>query len=383
MKKRIWSLDKFTRVLVAIFGSSDEDPAQRPAYKVAQLNQPPPQADLSQLLRNEKTVPSDRLPWSDIVHFREYYVYIHDMEEKFRPVMVREYKKPAKHEDGREPMGDWPHLNSVAEPKCPFLPDNSASKQDETEHDPQAPQEVTRAVRMEAPARKAHMTAQEALRKPFQPPFIARKAVDAEPTQEVARYMARHYEQPNSHQTAARAQHSTNTDSLPITNHFLKPLTHVATREPLASGLQRSNRTSGIESQRISSAALKPGAGRPVTKEMNELQRRAVMPANRAYGGGATSYHTTNDVRAAINQPASFPGKPAKLQRTTTLRRIDEIHGEYDDAVVNELSPKSRKALKKAEAENSRAKLKPGYCENCHDKYDSFAEVRTSFASMI
>lgn len=371
---KTWPLEKFERMLNTLFSlDEEEEERSRPLRKAGsvytQSKQAPQETDLSQLLRNEKHMPNDRLPCGDITIFRGYFIYVHDAEEKNKPVMTREYTKPQNDDEG-----EWPHLHSVPTPRCPFIADPVTNKPDDTERDSQAPAENQRAP--DAPVTRAASAAVEArlMAKPTTA-GLRKRPLELDAPREMAKpnqsgpFHSRNFEPP------ALKHYSTNTtnttDTLPPQNRFQfqgmpKP---GAGREPLASGLQQSNQTSAIQSQMISSTAANPGSRRPQTKEMHDLQRRAFVQRR---GMSAN----TNDLRAAINNPPSHQGGAASRQtRLTTLSKIHENEtqsdGEEDGSGKQPLATAKRSPKKKA----AQRDMKPGYCENCRDKYEDFTEV--------
>jgi regulatory subunit for Cdc7p protein kinase len=127
--------------------------------------------------------------------------------------------------------------------------------------------------------------------------------------------------------------------------------------EPVASGIQNTI-TSAIRSQMISSTSGINGAKAGTSKEVHGLQRKVLQMAH------PTSYDTSS--RRLVEVPAEVASS-----RSTTLSRTTSktIPGQDDD---------SQKAEKKAPSQHLKSKrdLKPGYCENCQDKFRDFDEVR-------
>jgi hypothetical protein len=95
------------------------------------------------------------------------------------------------------------------------------------------------------------------------------------------------------------------------------------------------------------------------TKEVSLLKRKV-------FASNPSSY--VNDVRAAINDDQAPPPRAAKRRAQETLGVVHEDDEAYDDrAKAKGVAPKRRKTIEK--------ESKPGYCENCRDKYDDFDDV--------
>lgn len=401
MGMKIWTLEKFERMLNTLLDlEADEQDAQtlrRKAGGLTNAKQQLEETDLQQMLKNEKTKQGGQLPWSDVVAFRGYYIYVHDVEEKNRPVMVREYAKPKENEEG-----DWPQLYSVQMPKCPFVYDPS-SKRAETEKEEQQGTEVMKIPdasksRTASVAADTIMSRTASVEPSRQPTLEQQSRQMAMPPQPVPP-QARMFEPPALRHAAS----NTTTDSLPahLTNRFhFQGIPRPGTgKEPLASGLQKSNVTSAIRSQMVSSTAANPVArigGK--SKEMHELQRRAVEQRRNGLSTNSVPSSYMNDVRAAINgDPTSMANHGSRRHAGNTLTKIyedDTQSGEEEESSSQEqqqqqqqqqqerkqrqmrglqITTSMRKQKKKKEVQRE---PKPGYCENCRDKYDDFYEVR-------
>lgn len=324
------------------------------------------QDDLSKLLHHEKA--AERPPWDSITAFRGYYIYIHDFEEKTKPVMARDYQKPMHKEDG-----EWPQFRSVPGPKCPFVWDDSHIKETSKEARRPEAQRVeqqprTRAVSAAIQASQTEVKRQETTK------VAALGEVDNN-----ARSMGKPaVPQVPSAKTFEPPQMK-HTDSLPpqLANRFQLPgiPRFGAGREPMASGLQQSNQTSAIRSQMISSTAANPSARAGMSKEVHQLQRRVVEQRHKS-GLSVTSVPSEymNDVRAAINNDRPpTERRTTRRKPTSTMAKIheDETQSEEEDG-VNQAARVTRAPKKKSSA---RREPKPGYCENCRDKYEDFNEV--------
>jgi regulatory subunit for Cdc7p protein kinase len=126
----------------------------------------------------------------------------------------------------------------------------------------------------------------------------------------------------------------------------------------------------------ISSTAAQPGAKVGTSKEVHGLQRK-VLEKNSggpASYGGLTSSHRMTDISGAAREEAN---------RTTKRKGQDKLALIEEDVDPSEAEENARRAeaTRKAKAVQQR-KLekrdpKPGYCENCQDKFEDFEEVRS------
>lgn len=386
MGMKIWPYEKFTRMLdtlIEMKADEPEAPAGRRGAGLAHTKQPAAEADLQQLLKNEKNMHSGQLPWSEVVPFRAYFVYVHDVEEKNRPVMMREYPRPKDNEES-----EWPQLHASAIPRCPFVADSSR-KRESTEQAAAETQTITEAPRTRAASAaidNARSKPAALERKQSTETVRSRQQVTIPPQPKPPQ--AHVFEPPQLKHAAS----NTTTDSLPahLTNRFhYQGIPRAGTgREPLASGLQRSNQTSAIQSQMVSSTAANPVArmgGK--SKEFHELQRRAVEQRRSGLSVNSVPSSYMNDVRAAINHDQnSIPERGSRRRAPAALTKIYEDETQSDDdgeedeeeeeSSSQQQQQKPSRAASAKQKKNKKAERepKPGYCENCRDKYDDFQE---------
>ncbi|KAG5439233.1 hypothetical protein PCANB_001532 [Pneumocystis canis] len=112
---KIWSFDKFVnRILRSLL-----DPSLTP-------NQP----KLSHLLYDEKvngTRERDRTaPREDYVYFKGPYLFVRDISNIYRPIIIKEWPKPP---NGKVSEGEWPQFRVTDFGHCPFVRDNSRKSQ--------------------------------------------------------------------------------------------------------------------------------------------------------------------------------------------------------------------------------------------------------------
>ncbi|EGR46847.1 uncharacterized protein TRIREDRAFT_65671 [Trichoderma reesei QM6a] len=341
MGKKIWSLDKFQSMLAVLLESETQSYGSRSAssrshYGTKSSHEP----NLFQLLHNERiNGPSDRDPTAttrELTYFKGPYLYIWDMDERQKPIMVREYAKVANKTDG-----EWPQFRSVGNGRCPFVEEVDAAEK-----------EYRKAREREKARLAAKEESVQILKAPEVPPM---KPVTGKRTLT---------EMEEAH-NRVRASVAAETFQ-PIKATFAKPPAPSTQNaftsraeggrtfggEPVASGIQNTI-TSAIRSQMISSTSGINGAKAGTSKEVHGLQRKVLQMTHPA----------SHD---ASRRPAEVPAEVASsrsLSRTTSKT----IQGQEDDV---------QKAEKKAPTQQLKSKrdLKPGYCENCQDKFRDFDE---------
>lgn len=351
MNKKIWQYTKLQRVLQVMF---DPDPLG--------VNGNAPKADdtnLAQLLNKERTNgPSDRDPTvstKELIYFKGPYIYIYDIEEKQKPIMVREYTKVADKKDG-----DWPQFRASTDGRCPFVEETPTERKREIEKEKLAREKA----RQEQRERRLAEEAPEL--KP--PPAPLGKPINAKrPLSEM--------ESSNSRAGPARvpevldlakAANPPNLDFNAFTSRARSA--RLFGGEPVASGMQPSNVTSAIRSQMISSATGVLGAKAGTSKELHGLQRKVLQKSN-----VASANPTSQDMSS--RRLADMSVDTSTYQRSASLglgsRKLGQI--EEDRAKDHKRTLSVPFA---APAKPKKRDLKPGYCENCQDKFNDFEEVR-------
>lgn len=370
---KIWALEKLSRMMTTMFDTDTgmvhghntrSNPTQVAAPTISRSAR---EADLSQLLRNERiNGPSDRDPTvatKEMVHFKGPYIYVHDIDEKQRPIMVREYAKVAHKEDG-----DWPQFRSVANGKCPFVEEVDYSRRD-AEKEMARQQKQMEREKAAAPRTRAAAAVQAGM----QPP----KTMNGnEVLAEIEQAGNRGIAPPPSKQAVPFEIPSLEREpsSKGPQNAFVSRAGagKLFGGEPVASGVQPSNITSAIRSQMISSTAAAPGAKAGTSKEVHGLQRKVLERNSGPASLGLTSSHRMTDLAAATKDDN---GRMTKRRANDKLGMIEE------DAPANEAEQNARKveAVRKDKAVQKRKSEKrdpkPGYCENCMDKFEDFDEV--------
>ncbi|KAF2739702.1 hypothetical protein EJ04DRAFT_519354 [Polyplosphaeria fusca] len=359
---KIWPAEKLQRMLDTMFNTdTGEQAPQMPARHSANASQKRtfPQADLLTLLQNEKlNGPLDRdhsVATQDMIQLRGFYIYIHDMDEVTRPVMVREYPKVAKKEEGK-----WPQFRLTGHGKCPFVEDPHHVRKQQQEQE-----SLRAATKASGVTRTRAATAVEDRRALGENNNLARRATTQAVKQEDDD------SKPLDPPKMVPVKRS-NTDGMPpmfgSAQASIRQMPRFAGGEPVASGIQPSNVTSAIRSQMISSTAAAPGARAGHSKEVNQLKRKVLEKNNSAPSANSGHSSVMNDMRAALNQESAQPTRAAKRKAQESLGLIRE------DLTQSEEEKQLRKATAARRRKMAEKELKPGYCENCRDKFNDFDE---------
>ena len=382
MGMKTWHLEKLQRIMNTMSNIPNDtqtlvgtNTRTRAAFTTGKGER---EADLSRMLRNERlNGPSDRdatTALSELIPFKGCYIYIRDMDERSKPIMVRDYPKPAYSESG-----EWPQFHSVSLGKCPFVeePPNVKAREEERRakdraQSREAPRTRAATVREGAEAESAKISA---LRGPLEE--TKNKANIAAPP---SLNMPTPAFCPPPPAATAMPGSPSKTSRDPATH----PRPKLFGGEPAASGMQPSNITSAIRSQMISSTAAAPGAKAGTSKEVHGLKRK-VLEKNS--GPALIHIHTRQrsidsacDGRAERNIPTV---RQTRRQAQEALVHIDEesTQSEEDEDVwLAEDKRRKKQGLKKViEAKDQ----KPGYCENCREKYDDFDDVSVVLSSFV
>ncbi|KAJ6437816.1 G1/S regulator NimO [Purpureocillium lavendulum] len=344
MGKKIWPLEKFQNMLSVLLeaehqgGNASRTSTVRNHYGVSKGSHEP---NLLQLLHNERiNGPSDRDPTAvnrELVYFKGPFIHVWDMDEKQKPIMVREYPKVASKQDG-----EWPQFRSVGNGRCPFVeeidvPDKEQRRNRERE-------KARAAAAAAAAAARREEAAQIPILKPPEIPVV--KPVTGKRTlteMEDGHNRGIRAATPGDLHNPTKIAASKLMDSRPQ-NAFISRAEggRLFAGEPVASGMQPSNITSAIRSQMISSTSGINGVKAGTSKEDPSSRRLAEVSMEVA------SSRSTNMGR----------------QTSRTVQTPDEDSQRTDG---KDKRPPSQ-TLK------SKKDLKPGYCENCQDKFRDFDE---------
>lgn len=348
MGKKIWPLEKFQNMLSVLLESEVQQAGHgarttntRSQYNITRGAQEP---NLLQLLHNERiNGPSDRDPTAvnrELTYFKGPYIYVWDMDEKQKPIMVRDYPKVVNKADG-----EWPQFRSVGNGRCPFveeldLPERSYRKQRERE-------------KARAAKKESGITILKPPEMPMPKPVTGKRSLTE-------------MEDGHNRSRGGSAIESLIPAKAALTKQVeMRPQNAFISRaeggrqlggEPVASGMQASNMTSAIRSQMISSTSGINGAKAGTSKEIHGLQRQVLQKA-------APASHDASSRRVAERSM-----EVASSRSTTVGRQTSKLAGVEDKA-----DNKERKAH--THTLKNKKDMKPGYCENCQDKFMDFDEV--------
>ncbi|KAG6010909.1 hypothetical protein E4U21_002579 [Claviceps maximensis] len=353
MGKKIWSLDKFQNMLSVLLESETQSASYsmratslRNHYGITKSAQEP---NLLQMLHNERiNGPSDRDPTAvsrELVYFKGPYIYVWDMDEKHKPMMVREYPKVVHKQDG-----EWPQFRSVGNGRCPFVEEVEASEKDQRRTTRE--RETVRVVKREESA-------------PVPTPVEISQPPKAVTGKRSLTEMEDGHNRVRSNASAdvfnpAKAAISKQTE-MKLQNAFTSRAegARLLAGEPVASGMQPSNITSAIRSQMISSTSGLNGSKAGTSKEVHGLQRKVLQKVHPAS-------HDVSSRRFAEVSIDVASSRSTNMGRATS-RTIQPQDDESQRAEGREKKTQSQ-TLK------SKRDLKPGYCENCQDKFRDFDE---------
>ncbi|OAA51681.1 G1/S regulator [Metarhizium rileyi] len=352
MGKKIWSLDKFQNMLAVLLESETQGmtyafraTSARSQYGTTKGSHEP---NLLQLLHNERlNGPSDRDPTAvnrELVYFKGPYIYVWDMDEKHKPIMVREYAKVVNKQDG-----EWPQFRSVGNGRCPFVEEIEIPDK-----------EQRRNREREKPVRPAKREDPVTILKPPEIP-ITRSVTGKRTLMEMEDGQNRVRPGPATEIfNPAKAVLSKQTEIKSL-NAFTSraEAARLFAGEPVASGIQPSNVTSAIRSQMISSTSGINGSKAGTSKEVHGLQRKVLQKANPA------SHDISSRRLAEVSMDV------ASSRSTTMSRQTSKAVQPHDDE-----SQRTEGRGKKSNSQSLKSKrdLKPGYCENCQDKFRDFDE---------
>lgn len=369
MGKKIWSLDKLQRILDMVMEPDPHKSAllgqglRSVAFKESSATRAAEPSNLLQLLQNERVHgPSDRDPTvaaKELNYFKGPYLYVYDIEEKHKPIMVREYAKVADKKDG-----DWPQFRVASQGRCPFIGDDSGER---VRGNTAAKERVSKAsVETKAPVLK-----------PPQPP---------PPKPVTGKRRLAEVDDGHNRGAAPVASRTETFDIAKVSNppnvefRAGNAFTSRARTgrffagEPVASGVQPSHITSAIRSQMISSTTGVLGAKAGTSKEIHGLQRKVLQKHNPT----PLSQDASSRRLGEMSRDSDTFIRSASMAAPSQNRKLDMI--DEDDAASSRKATLRRadSAPVPAQAKQRKRDPKPGYCENCQDKFADFEDVRNS-----
>jgi Dfp1/Him1, central region len=376
---KIWALEKLERMMITMFETDTglqaphghntrSNSTQNSAVMIPRSNR---QADLSQLLRNERiNGPSDRDPtvaMKEMVIFKGPFIYVHDIDEKQKPIMVREYPKVSNKESG-----DWPQFRSVSNGRCPFIEEVDEDDRRDAKRDLAKQQKLREREKSVAPQDRPKAE-EDSRMQPPKPSTGTRVLANLEDgTNRGA--TVEPIKQPTLYEMAAPAiepEHS----SKGAQNAFVSRAGQgrMLGSEPVASGLQPSNITSAIRSQMISSTAAAPGAKAGTSKEVHGLQRKVLEKNSGSVSLGQASSHRMTDFHAVVKEDSTTrDGKRANRK----LELIEEDTSPNEAKLANQAESTRHKPKGGEKKKTEKRNPKVGYCENCMESFSDFSEVR-------
>lgn len=339
MNMKIWPLDKFQRVVSTM---NDRDVGQSARGNGNTIANNKAKDDLTLALQNDRLNDTSALEHKGLVPWKGPYIYIHDQFEDTRAVAIREYPKVSKSRDGT-----WPQFRLAELGKCPFIETQNPTKEKNKPH--------TKRPQQPAPAAKKTMA----------PPIKAPERQDRQGTEpQINPAVQRRDPAESKPQIPPRAhpelQHKR---AAPLFTHKFK-----FGGEPAASGVQPSNITSAIRSQMISSTAPMQGAKAGTSKEVHELKRKVLEKSN----GVVSTTSVSSSHRAGESAAGS---RPIKVPMTRTVKPNGTIKHEPLRESNKAAAPGAPKRGSNLKRQEKSREPKPGYCENCREKFDDFEEV--------
>ncbi|AEO58909.1 hypothetical protein MYCTH_2306639 [Thermothelomyces thermophilus ATCC 42464] len=388
MGKKIWSLEKLQKILeIALNPEQYMNAGLSRGNTQSASKASKDERNLALLLQNERVNgPSDRDPTvasQDTYRFRGPYIYVYDVEEKTRPIMVREYMKASDPKDQ-----EWPQFRIVSQGRCPFVLDESYDPQERENRDRDRGREKDRnrdkgrdrdRDRERTPSKTRVAKAEEA-EEAAEPAAPTPLTADAPPKAATGKRTLAQMEDGHNRGIADGGASQTfdrSRVSNPPTFEFRSQNAFIShakagrllAGEPVASGMQPSNVTSAIRSQMVSSTTGGVlGAKAGTSKEIHGLQRKVVLqkastpglsldPSSRQVAGICHDGNTTFVRSASAGQ--------------ITQRKLDVANEEGSSRQREKLR---RTASVPVSQSKPRRDPKPGYCENCQEKFADFEE---------
>ena len=354
---KIWALEKLQRVLNGLLdlpinhGSLGISVTRR-GQSIQSFKEPTQGTlDLSHLLKNERLHgPTDRDPNAtskDLIHFKGPFVYVYDLFSQNRPTMVRDYPKAPRREDGT-----WPQFRSVSSGKCPFIEESVHQRREKDrgrERERLKAKEAKEAELLKAQGKVVEKVKEIVEIQDIAVNIPARRSASVE--SRASTNSKRPPPIPLYRRSISRQE---NTVAFTATNQQAPGR---YTHEPAASGVQPSHITSAIRSHNVSSHQDQPGTRAGMSKEIYGLQRKVAGNVLLGNPRGPSL------IARQLLEPAA-PAMETRRRATENSMR----------------APQSAAAVKKPA---KKPDPKPGYCENCRDKFDDFEDVGYQWSAKL
>ncbi|KAH6618002.1 Dfp1/Him1, central region-domain-containing protein [Chaetomium sp. MPI-SDFR-AT-0129] len=364
MGKKIWSLEKLVKILEIALKSDPCTKTEGRASTQSTNKQPAePTANLAKLLQEERV--SAAVSNKELHSFKGVYIYVYDVEERTKPIMVREYPKASEPKDQ-----EWPQFRVASQGRCPFIYEESCDAPEKEDRELEAARARARA-KVKAARAAAEKQAEQVMPKP-RASEIPSKATTGKRT--LTEMEDGHNRGTTSSRTAEpldRAKVS-NPPSFEFRsqNAFISHAKagRFLAGEPVASGLQASNITSAIRSQMISSTTGGVlGAKAGTSKEIHGLQRKVVL---QKASNPALSQDLSSRRLAEMSHDSNACVRSASISQTSQ-RRLGPVD---EEGMSRQREKLRRTASVPVSQPRPKRDPKPGYCENCQDKFADFDE---------
>ncbi|KAK7206339.1 Dfp1/Him1, central region-domain-containing protein [Myxozyma melibiosi] len=308
--------------------------------------------NLTRMLQEEKiTGPADSDPRArreDFHYFKGPYLFIRDGTGQYRPIMVREYQKVSD-----ATMGDWPQFRLSGPGKCPFVIDASVYKNNkETVQPRRVPTTGSRLKRTVTAELEESVTSKGNSK--------ARKMSEEEDEEE---------EEGGEQQSGAEARK-------------LKVPRDLVTRSEQAAIFKEPHlrKKSALTPVRMTSA--RANSGGPKNSEYR-VDKSALVATGKTYSARMSAALGYETVATGINMSNQTSGIRSMTQSGGLNNGLAAAMSHTQSKEVNSLKKKvfeKRKrpvAIPQASIKRemvSVKEVKPGYCENCKDRFDDYDE---------
>ncbi|KAI5778381.1 Dfp1/Him1, central region-domain-containing protein [Geopyxis carbonaria] len=365
---KIWALDKLQRVLNGLLDIPIHNPSLVSACDRNGRGVQPydarvqPNVDLSHLLRNERlhgpTERDSNTNPRDLHHFKGPFIYIRDVTGTTRPIIVREYPKVPRREDGT-----WPQFRSVSGGKCPFVEEKEHQRRDKDRTQEKARDKEVPPLAKESTGLERSISSSRTQVARHKRISTQNGAMDARDNQRAAMMRPAPKGSQSTATVPAKRLGYRQENSIAFTaTNGQNPSRY--TQEPAASGVQPSNITSAIRSQVVSSHPDQPGQRGGTSREIYGLQRKVagnVLLAN--------PNSRLNDAKKSVDGKITKKRCSDGKEKPGRLEEKDQIVSFKVERNGENIAPNKRQVKQES---------RPGYCENCREKFEDFEEHTVS-----